>query len=69
MSDGDDDQPPQDERRRERFRSRERVHPHAHVPQAPHIQSMDTPEPDDKLDEDFAAVNPSSRSAGPPPSA
>ena len=68
-SDGDDDQPPQDERQRERSRSRVRVDPHAQLPQVPQIQPMVTPEPDDVSDEDFTAVNPSSPSAGPPPSA
>ena len=52
MSDGDDDQPPQDERQRELSVSRERVHLRAQVPQEPQIQLMVTPEPADKPDED-----------------
>ena len=66
MSDGEDDgdQPPQGERQRERFRSCERVFPHVQVPQEPQIQPMVTPEPDDeKSDEDFTVINPSSPSA------
>ena len=47
----------------------DRVHPHAQVPQVPQIQPMFTPEPDDVSDEDFTDGNPSSPSAGPPPSA
>ena len=50
-------------------RSGDRVHPHAQVPQVPQIQPMFTPEPDDVSDEDFTDWNPSSPSAGPPPSA
>ena len=71
MSDGkDDDQPPQGERQRQRSRSRERENPHVPVPQEPLIQPMGTPEPDDdKSDVDFTIINPSSLSAGPPPSA
>ena len=69
VSDGEDDQPSQEERQRERSRSRERVHPHVQVPQVPQIQPMVSPEPDDVSDEDFTALNPSSPSAGPPPSA
>ena len=69
MSDGDDDQPPQDgrQRQKQRSRSRERVHPHAQVPRVSQIQPMFNPEPDDVSDEDFTATNPSSPSAGPPP--
>ena len=67
MGDGDDDQPPQDERQRELSRFRDRVHLHAQVPQVPQIQPMVTPEPADKPDEDSTDVNPSSPSAGPPP--
>ena len=68
MSDGDDDQPPQDERQRDRSRSRERVHPHVQVPQELKIQPILTPEPDDEIsDEDLTLVNPSSPSARPPP--
>ena len=70
VSDGEDDQPPQEERQRERSRSRERVYPHVQVPQVPQIQPMVTPELDDDVpDEDFTAMNPSSPSAGPAPSA
>ena len=72
MSDGedDDDQPPQGERQRQRSRSRERVHPHVQVPREPQIQPMVTPESDDEIsDGDFTTVNPSSPSAGLPPSA
>ena len=70
MSDGDDDQPPQDERLRELSRFRDRVHLHAQVPQVPQIQPKVTPKPDDDVsDEDFTARNPSSPSAGPLPSA
>ena len=65
----DDDQPPQREKQRQRSRSRERVHPHVQVPQEPHSQPMVTPESDHVSDEDSAVVNPSSPSAGPPPSA
>ena len=35
MRDGDDDQPPRDEKRREWSRSRERENPHAQVPHVP----------------------------------
>ena len=45
-----------------------RLHPHAQVLQVPKIQPMVTQEADDASD-DFTAVNPSSPSAGPPPSA
>ena len=71
MSDGedDDDQLPQGERQRQRSGLRERVHLHAQVPLVPQIQPMLTPEPDDESDEDFTIINPSSPSAGPPPSA
>ena len=55
------------ERQRERSRSRDRLHPHAQVAQVPQIQPMVTPEPES--DEDFTAMNPSSPSAGSPPSA
>ena len=65
MSDGDDDQPPRDEKRRERYRSRERVYPHAQKPHVSQTQPMVTPELDDVSDEDFTDVNPSSPSAGP----
>ena len=71
MSDGedDDDQPPQRERQRQRSRSRERVNPHEHVPQEPQIQPVVTSESDDEIsDKDFTIINPSSPSAGPPPS-
>ena len=68
MSDGDDQQPPQEERQRERSRSRERVHPHAQVPQVPQIQHMVTPELVHVPDEDFTIVSSSSPSAGPTPS-
>ena len=69
MSDGDDDQPPQDgrQRQKQRSRSRERVHPHAQVARVPQIHPMVNTEPDDVSDEDFTATNPSSPSAGPPP--
>ena len=40
MSDGDDKQPPKEERQRERSRSRERVHLRAQVPQEPQLQPM-----------------------------
>ena len=72
MSDGEDDdeQPPQGERQRGRSRSRERAHPPVQVPQEPQIQPMVTPEPDDNIsDDEFTVINPSSPSAGPPPSA
>ena len=69
MSDGDDDRPPQEERQQERSRSRERVHPHAQVPQVPQLQPVVTPESDAVSDEDFTVMNPSSPPAGPPPSA
>ena len=69
MSDGDDDQPPRGQKRRERSRSRERVYPHAPVPHVPQTQPMVTPEHDDVSDEDSTSMNPSSPSAGPPPSA
>ena len=69
MSDGEDDQPPEVKRQRELSRSRERVHSHVQVPQVPQIQPMVTPEPDDVSDGDFTHMNPSSPSAGPPPSA
>ena len=65
----DDDQSPQREKQRQRSRSRERVHSHVQVPQKPQIQPMVTPESDDVSNEDSAVVNPSSPSAGPPPSA
>ena len=51
MSDGDDNQPPRDEKRRERSRSRERVYPHAQVPHVPQSQPVVTPEHDDVSDE------------------
>ena len=63
---GDDDQPPQEERQRRRSRSRERVHPHAQVPQGSQTQHMVIPEPDDVSDKDFSEMNPSSPSAEPP---
>ena len=67
ISDGEDDQPPHEERQRERSRSHERVYPHVQVPQVPQIQPRVTPEPDDDVsDEDFTAVNPPSPSARPP---
>ena len=69
MNDGDDDQPPREERQRGRSRSPERVYPHAQVPQEPQTQPMVTPEYDDVSDEDFSVLSPSSPSAGPPPSA
>ena len=72
LSDGehDDDQPPQGQRRRQRSTSRERVYPHVPVPQEPQMRPTVTPESDDEIsDEDFTIVNPSSPSAGPPPSA
>ena len=78
MSDGDDDQPPQEVRQRERSRSRKRVRPHAQLLQDPRSQLMVTPESDDVSDEDFTAINPSlqqnkkpaeKKSAGPPLSA
>ena len=50
-------------------RSRERIHLHAQVPQVPQTQPMVTPEADEVSDEDFSDMNPSSPSAGPPPSA
>ena len=71
MSDGedDDDQPPQGERQRQRSRSRERLFPHEQVPQEPQIQTMVSQESDDEIsDEDFTIFNPSSTSAGLPPS-
>ena len=69
MSEGDDDQPPQDGRQRQR--SRDQVHPHAQAPQAPQvpqIQPMVIQELVTVLDEDLAVVNPSSPSGGPSPS-
>ena len=69
MSDGDDDQPPQEERQRRRYRSRWRVHAHARAPQEPQTQPVVTPEADEVSDEDFSDMNPSPPSAGPPPSA
>ena len=69
VHDDDDDQPPQEERQRRRSRSGERIHPHAQVPREPQTQPMVIPEPDDASHEDITAVNPSSPSAGPPPSA
>ena len=70
-SDGeDDDQPPQGERQRQRSRSREGVYPHEQVPQEPQIQPMVTPGSDDEIsDKDFAIIDPSSPSSGPPHSA
>ena len=50
-------------------RSRERIHLHAQGPQVPQTQPMVTPEADEVSDEDFSDMNPSSPSAGPPPSA
>ena len=69
MSDGDDDQSPHDEKQRERSRSGDRVHPPAKASQELPIQPMDTPEAEEVSDEDFTDGNPSSPSAGPPPSA
>ena len=65
LSDGEDDQPPLEERQQERSRSRERVHPYVQVPQVPQIQPMVTPvsDDDDVSEKDFTAMNP------PPPSA
>ena len=47
MNDGDDDQPPQEERQRGQSRSGERIQPHAQVPQEPQTQPLVNPEPDD----------------------
>ena len=72
MSDGedDDDQPPQAEKQRQRSRLREWENPHVQVPQAPPIHFfVITKSGDDVLDDDFAPMNPSSPSTGPPPSA
>ena len=49
---------------RERSRSRERVHPHAQVPQEPQTQPLVNQEPDDVSDEDFSDMNPSSPTTG-----
>ena len=71
-SDGedDDDQPPPGARPKQRSRSRERVCPHEQVPQEPQVQPTATPESLDEIsDEDFTSTNPSSPSAGLPPSA
>ena len=58
MSDGDDDQPPQDGRERPRSRSRDRVHPHAQAPQESRIQPVVIQEPVTVPDEDPAVVSP-----------
>ena len=68
MSDGDDDQPPQDGRQRRRSRSRDPVHPHAQAPQVSTFQPTVIQELVTVPDEDPAVVNPSSPSAGPSPS-
>ena len=69
MSDGDDDQPPQDERQRERSRSRERVPPHSspHASQQPEpvvppskVQQIQ-PRATQGSDEDSAYVDPQNR--------
>ena len=52
-----------------RFRSRDRVHPHAQVAQLPQIQPMVKKEPDTVSDKESAVVNPLPPSSGPPPSA
>ena len=54
MSDGEDDQPPQDGRQRQRSRSRDRAQ------QVPQIQPKVIQEPDTASDEDSAVVNHSS---------
>ena len=70
VSDGEDDQPPQDRRQRHRSRSRERIQLHVQVPQEPLIQRMVISESDDDIsDEDLKVINSSSPSAGPPLSA
>ena len=51
MSDGDDDQPPRGEKRRERSKSRARAYPHSQVPHVPQTQPTATPEHDDVTDE------------------
>ena len=48
-----------------RSRSRERVHPHAQVPQEPQTQPVVTPEASEVSDEDSSNMNPSSPATGP----
>ena len=66
MTDGDDDQPPQTGRQRQRSSSRERSYPHAQVPQGPQVQPMIIQEPVTDPDED-PTVNPSSSTGLSPP--